>query len=112
MLVPLDGGGQRDGQGIDDVSLVAMGKTRGPYNEEYPVGSRVRIVHETKLEEFRKTWKWHHPLQEEQLRYSGATSVVQDVAFITVGTSCMNSKAFRASGMKRASSGNPTVKFR
>ena len=53
MLVPLDGGGQRDGQGIDDV----------------------------RLEEFRKTWKWHHPLQEEQLRYSGATSVVQDVGF-------------------------------
>lgn len=58
-----------------------MGKTRGPYNEEYPVGSRVRIVNKAKLEIFRKNWKYHHPLEEHQLRHSGETSFVQEVRF-------------------------------
>ena len=57
-----------------------MGKTRG-YDEEYPVGSRVRIIDEAKLEEFRKTWKWHHPLQEDQFLHAGATAVVREVGF-------------------------------
>ena len=48
-----------------------MGTTRGPYNEEYSVGSQVRIVGETKLKEFHQTWKYHHPLEENQLRYAG-----------------------------------------
>ena len=58
-----------------------MGKTRGPYNEEYPVGSQVRIVDKAKLEEFRKAWKYHHPLEVQQLRHSGEASVVQEVSF-------------------------------
>ena len=58
-----------------------MGTTRGPYNEEYSVGSRVRIAPETKLEEFRETWKYHHRLEEDQLCYAGETSVVKEVSF-------------------------------
>jgi hypothetical protein len=46
-----------------------MGKTKGPYNADFPVGSRVRIASREDLEEFSKTWKYHHPLMPEQLQY-------------------------------------------
>ncbi len=58
-----------------------MGKSRGPYNAEYPAGTRVRIVDKAKLQAFRKTWKYHHPLQEEQLRHSGESAAVREVSF-------------------------------
>ena len=58
-----------------------MGQARGPYNEEYPIGSRVRVVNKAKLEAFRKTWKPHHPLEQHQIRQAGESSVVQEVSF-------------------------------
>jgi len=54
-----------------------MGKTNGPYNAEYPVGSVVRIADRGSLEEFMRTWKLHDKLQSEQLTYAGKTGKVK-----------------------------------
>jgi hypothetical protein len=44
-----------------------MGRTRGPYNADFPVGTKVRIADRTFLEEFSRTWRYHYPLQSPQL---------------------------------------------
>lgn len=58
-----------------------MGKSRGPYNEEYPVGSKVRIADRPALESFQQEWKWHHPLQADQLDHAGQSAKVKKVSF-------------------------------
>jgi len=58
-----------------------MGKTKGPYEPEYPAGSRVRIASSPLLEEFKRTWKFHHALRDEQLAFAGEISVVVAVGF-------------------------------
>lgn len=58
-----------------------MGKTKGPYCEEFPVGTTVRIIGEQPLWRFKKSWKYHHPLQPEQLPYAGRVAVVISVMF-------------------------------
>lgn len=58
-----------------------MGKTKGPYKAEFPVGAKVRIAERPVLEEFRRTWKYHHFLQSEQLDYAGAAALVESIAF-------------------------------
>jgi hypothetical protein len=58
-----------------------MGKTRGPYKEDYQVGSRVRVIGRKELERFRKAWSYHHPLKEKQLEYAGQIAIVQEVSF-------------------------------
>ena len=44
-----------------------MGKTKGPMQQEYPSGSLVKIAKREALDEFMRTWKYHHKLQPEQL---------------------------------------------
>jgi hypothetical protein len=58
-----------------------MGKTKGPYNAEYPVGSVVKIVGRGALEDFMRTWKLHNKLQPEQLEYAGIGGTVKSVGF-------------------------------
>jgi len=58
-----------------------MGKTRGPYAEEYAVGSIVLIADRAALEGFQREWKWHHPLQAEQLAHAGQSAKVKKVSF-------------------------------
>jgi hypothetical protein len=58
-----------------------MGKTHGPYQAEYPVGSMVKIVSRAALELFMRDWQWHNKLQPEQLDYAGTCAVVESVAF-------------------------------
>jgi hypothetical protein len=58
-----------------------MGSRNGPYNADFPVGTTVRIPERAALEKFRATWKWHHPLQDEQLDYAGTTTAVTEVGF-------------------------------
>jgi hypothetical protein len=58
-----------------------MGKSRGPYNEEYPVGSTVLIGTRAALEDFQREWKWHHPLQADQLDAAGRSAKVTKVSF-------------------------------
>lgn len=54
-----------------------MGKTRGMYNAEYPVGTQVNILQRDKLLIFQAEWKWHNPLTTEQLKYAGMTAQVK-----------------------------------
>jgi hypothetical protein len=58
-----------------------VGKTKGSYNEEYPVGKTVRIVDKEQLESFFREWKYHHPLQPLQLQYAGRVARVANVMF-------------------------------
>lgn len=56
-----------------------MGKTRGAYNAEFPAGTQVRIIDRDRLEEFKRTWRYHHPLTDEQLAYAGHSAQVNSV---------------------------------
>ena len=58
-----------------------MGKSKGLYQAEYPVGSRVRIASRAKLDVFRDEWKYHHPLHEGQLKFGGQSAEVSEVSF-------------------------------
>jgi hypothetical protein len=59
----------------------AMGKTKGPYQEEYAVGTLVRIVDRPTLEKFFRNWKLHNKLQPQQLDYAGKVGTVKSVGF-------------------------------
>jgi len=49
-----------------------------PYHDpaKFKNGASVRIVSRPQLEEFLRTWKYHHKLQESQLAYAGRLSKV------------------------------------
>lgn len=61
--------------------IIDMGKTKGPYSEEYPEGTVVRIASRQELEQFQKTWKFHHPLKKKQLIFADRIAKVKDVGF-------------------------------
>jgi hypothetical protein len=58
-----------------------MGRTRGPYRAEFPVGTKVRIASPDVLKSFMRTWKYHHPLQPQQLEFAGRIGEVKKVYF-------------------------------
>jgi hypothetical protein len=58
-----------------------MGRTRGPYNEEFPVGSLVRVAGRDTLENFMRSWKLHNKLKPEQLEYAERTGKIESVGF-------------------------------
>ena len=58
-----------------------MGRTKGPYNAEFPTGTRVGIAPIDELVAFKTSWKLHSPLSDDQLRYGGKVTTVTDVAF-------------------------------
>jgi hypothetical protein len=58
-----------------------MGKINGPYKADFPVGTRVQIAERRALEEFRRDWHFHDPLEEEQLAFAGRTSTVAQVGY-------------------------------
>lgn len=51
------------------------------YKEAYPVGSHVRIVPRVALEEFRRTWTLHNPLEPEQLAFGDTVAMVARVGY-------------------------------
>jgi hypothetical protein len=51
------------------------------YHEHFPVGSQVRIATTAELQEFRRTWNYHHKLDIKQLEYAGRIATVQEVGF-------------------------------
>jgi hypothetical protein len=51
------------------------------YKAKYDDGTRVRIADLATLEEFRRTWKYHHALQPEQLAYAGRDAEVERTGF-------------------------------
>lgn len=79
-LVTLD---RREINGRTDPAVTAtvektVGKTKGPYHIEFPVGSRVRIANLESLENFVRNWKYHNKLEPEQLDYHDRIAKVED----------------------------------
>jgi ribonuclease inhibitor len=58
-----------------------MGTRNGPYEADFPVDTTVRVAPPADLEAFVATWKWHHPLQVEQLEFAGSLATVKNVSF-------------------------------
>jgi hypothetical protein len=58
-----------------------MGKTKGPYNEEFPQGTKVKIAGRNFLEDFHRTWKYHHRLEPEQFGFVDKIANVKSVGF-------------------------------
>ncbi len=52
-----------------------------PYEAIFSVGAPVEISDRVKLEDFRRTWKYHNPLIVEQLAYAGKSAIVARVGF-------------------------------
>ena len=52
-----------------------------PYHEQFPVGTRVRVKSRQFLEDFRRDWKYHHPISPEQIEAAGVTDTVKGAAF-------------------------------
>ena len=51
------------------------------YCELFPKGTSVKIASRLELEEFRRTWRFHHKLEAEQLSYADRTTLVKAVGF-------------------------------
>jgi hypothetical protein len=51
------------------------------YRELYPVGTKVRVVSKAKLEDFLRTWRFHHPLSPEQLLDADRVAQVVNIGF-------------------------------
>lgn len=51
------------------------------YHEKFPVGSLVRIAPGPALGRFMQDWKFHHPLQPEQIPFAGTVARISDVSF-------------------------------
>jgi hypothetical protein len=71
---------------VDRSPAISRGEERprkppGPYSEQHPVGSPVKIAPLQELEEFMRTYKYHHALVPEQLRYAGLSTIVRSVAY-------------------------------
>jgi hypothetical protein len=58
-----------------------MGKTKGPYVLEFPVGSLVKVKGREVLDEFARTWRYHNKLQPDQLDFAGAIGKVNNFGF-------------------------------
>jgi hypothetical protein len=62
-------------------------RSPGPYAERYPVGSFVDVAPIETLTEFMRTWKYHHKLLLEQLRFAGKRLKVRSVGYYHGGDS-------------------------
>jgi hypothetical protein len=51
------------------------------YKEDFPVGTRTCIAGIDVLDEFLRTWKYHHPLDPIQFAYAGTVAEVKSVSF-------------------------------
>ncbi len=51
------------------------------YDALYPIGTRVRIADRDVLEQFRASWHYHNPLDDEQLAYADQPATVKKVGF-------------------------------
>jgi hypothetical protein len=53
----------------------------GAYKEEFPAGTTTRIIGIEDLMQFARSWKFHHPLEPEQLKFAGHVAEVEGVSF-------------------------------
>jgi hypothetical protein len=56
-------------------------ETMPPYQEKYPAETTIRIASFERLLEFKKTWKYHHPISDEQINAAGKVDKVKGVSF-------------------------------
>ena len=47
------------------------------FHPKYAEGSIVRVAGRAALDEFVKTWKWHHKLESEQLEHAGKIAKIK-----------------------------------
>jgi hypothetical protein len=73
---------------IDDLCCFDFGRYDGgwrtslpPYQELFPVGSRVRVKLRPFLEQFQRDWKYHHALSANHLDAAGKMDTVKSVGF-------------------------------
>ena len=52
-----------------------------PYKEKYPVGTIIRIAPSERREAFKRDWKHHHPISDEQIKAAGKADRVKKVGF-------------------------------
>jgi hypothetical protein len=50
-----------------------------PYAPSFKEGDRVRIANRKTLEAFRRSWKYHHPLQPEQLAQAEVEATIRSI---------------------------------
>ncbi len=56
------------------------------YEEDFGVGSKVRVADASVLERFlRPNWAYHHPLDPANIRFAGSVQAVASVAFYHSG---------------------------
>jgi hypothetical protein len=58
-----------------------MNKTEFAYKEKFPKGSKVKIADRAFLDNFLKTWKFHHKLEADQLKFAAKVVKVKSVGF-------------------------------
>lgn len=58
-----------------------MGTRNGPYREDFPRGTIVRIRDRQALDLFLNQWRAHHPLNPEHVRFAGQETTVKAVSF-------------------------------
>jgi hypothetical protein len=51
------------------------------YKATFPAGSKVRVISRRPLDEFARSWRYHHKLQPEQMGYAGTAATVKEVSF-------------------------------
>ena len=68
------------------------GAILGVYKEAFPIGTKVRLADRIFLGLFMVEWKYHHPLQPEQLAQGGAIAEVEEVGFYHGGDVLYNLK--------------------
>jgi len=58
-----------------------VGSRNGPYKADFPRDSKARVKGLLFLESFKKEWRFHHPLSDEQLNYAANEALVVSVAY-------------------------------
>jgi hypothetical protein len=79
--------------------MLDMATEGSPYREKFPLGSNVRIKDGALLEEFKRTWKLHHPISSKQIACGGRLDRVAQVFFYQGGDAIYQLKS--APGMWR-----------
>jgi hypothetical protein len=49
------------------------------FRERFTTGSRVRVVPKVALETFKRAWRFHHPLTNQQIEFGGALAMVKEI---------------------------------
>ena len=69
-------------------------RASAPYQERFPVGSRVSVASHAFLQQFRASWANHNPLSIDQLAFADRDTTVQEVGFYQGGDVIYQLKSF------------------